>query len=127
MEAAVESLKGGKGLREASRLYNIPLESLKRRVTGMVEMDCRPGPATLLTKNEEDEIEHVQMADMGYGLTCEAHGVFLYIENVNEVILSKLERLVNGGFKDLKHVTQILLFICSRPCLIVGLCVPIKK
>lgn len=81
MEAAVESVKGGKGLREASRLYNVPIE---RWVTGMVEMDCRPGPATVLTKSEEDEIVHylIQMADMGYGLTREAvvHMVYLYVE-----------------------------------------------
>ena len=33
MEATVESVKGGKGLREASRLYNVSIESLRRRVT----------------------------------------------------------------------------------------------
>ena len=37
-------------------------------------MDCRPGPPTVLTKSEEDEIVQylIQMADMGYGLTREA-------------------------------------------------------
>ena len=84
MKAAVESVKGGKGLREASRLYNIPVESLQRRVTGMVDMDCRPGPPTVLTKSEEDEIVQylIQMADMGYGLTREAvmHMVYAYVD-----------------------------------------------
>ena len=84
MEAAVESVKGGKGLQEASRLYNVPVESLRRRVTGVVEMDCRPGPTTVLTKSEEDEIADylIQMADMGYGLTREAvmHMVYSYVE-----------------------------------------------
>ena len=30
MEAAVESVKGGKGLQEASRLYNVPVEFKKK-------------------------------------------------------------------------------------------------
>jgi hypothetical protein len=74
MEAAVRSVHDGKGLREASRLYNVPVETLRRRVTGKVEMDCRPGPPTVLTLEEEGEIVRylIQMADMGYGLTKEA-------------------------------------------------------
>ena len=49
MEAAVGSVHKGKGLREASRLYNVPVETLRRRVTGKMEMDCRPGPPSVLT------------------------------------------------------------------------------
>ena len=42
MLAAVEYVKQlGNPLREASRLYNVPLETLRRR-TGFVEIDCRP-------------------------------------------------------------------------------------
>ena len=37
MEAAVQSVQEGKGLREASRLYNVPVETLMRSVTGKVE------------------------------------------------------------------------------------------
>lgn len=48
MEAAVQSvLPGGRGLRESSRLYNVPVESLRRRVNGDVSIGCRPGPATV--------------------------------------------------------------------------------
>ena len=74
MEAAVQSVQEGKGLREASRLYNVPVETLRQRVTGKVELDCRPGPPTVLTQEEEGEIVRylIQMADMGYGLTKEA-------------------------------------------------------
>ena len=71
MKAAVQSVEEGHGLREASRLYNVPVETLRRRVTGKVDIDCRPGPRTVLTKEEEDKIAQylIKMADMGYGLT----------------------------------------------------------
>ena len=108
METAVECVKGSKGLREASRLYNLPVESLRRRVTGVVEIDCRPGPATELMKSEEDEIADylIQMAYMGYGLTREAV-IHMVLKNVNEAILSKMKRLVDGGLMDLKHIIPI--------------------
>jgi len=48
MEAAVKSVKDGMGLRQASRLYNVPLETMRRRVIGAVDMDCRPRPPTVL-------------------------------------------------------------------------------
>ena len=71
MEQAVSSVKNeGKGLREASRLYDVPVETLRRRVNGLVEMDCRPGPATVLLKEEEDQIYRylLEMCDMGFGV-----------------------------------------------------------
>ena len=41
MAAAVEQVqKQELSLREASRLYNIPLETLRRRVNGTVAIDC---------------------------------------------------------------------------------------
>ena len=74
MEEAVLCVKDGqKGLREASRLYNVPVETLRRRVNGTVGMNCKSGPPTILTKEEEDKLYDylVKMADMGYGLTRE--------------------------------------------------------
>lgn len=74
MEQAVSSVRDeGKGLREASRLYDVPVETLRRRVNGLVEMDCRPGPATVLLKEEEDQIYRylLEMCDMGFGLNRE--------------------------------------------------------
>ncbi len=44
MVDAVESVQDGKGPREVSRLYNVPVETLRRRVTGAVQMGCRSGP-----------------------------------------------------------------------------------
>ena len=74
----------GKGLTEAARLYNVPVETLRRRVTGKVDIDCCPGPPTVLTKEEEETIVCylIQMADMGYGLTREAvmHMVYIIVE-----------------------------------------------
>ena len=66
MEGAVKSVKEGKGLREASRSYGLPVETLRRRVLGAVEIDCRPGPPTIFTKEEEDTLcEYlITMADM---------------------------------------------------------------
>ena len=70
-EAVLSVSEGGKGLREASRMYNVPVETLRRRVTGAVEIECKPGPPTVLTKEEELKVYEylVSMADMGYGLT----------------------------------------------------------
>ena len=81
MAAAVQSVQDGKGLREASRLYNVPVETLRRRVTGKVDMECRPGPPTVLTQEEEDAIVRylIEMADMGYGLTREVVTKMVYV------------------------------------------------
>ena len=56
MYAAVKSVKEGMGLRVASRKYNVPVETLRRRVIGAVDMDCKPGPPTLLTSYEEEKL-----------------------------------------------------------------------
>ena len=68
----------------AARLYNVPVETLRRRVTGKVDIDCRPGPTTVLTKEEEETIVRylIQMAGLGFGLTKEAvmHMVYIIVE-----------------------------------------------
>ena len=73
MEAAYEAIIKGKGLREASRMHNVPVETLRRRVNGSVAVGCKPGPATILSDEEEDLLcEYIiNIADMGYGLTRE--------------------------------------------------------
>lgn len=57
------------GLREAFRKYNIPTETLKRRtcIAGLVSLDCRPGPPTVLTSEEEAQLAEycVTMANKG--------------------------------------------------------------
>ena len=74
MAAAVKSvLDDNNALRQAARLHNVPIETLRRRVNGSVEMNCKPGPGTVLTEEEEEKLSKylVQMADMGFGLTRE--------------------------------------------------------
>ena len=44
-------------IREASKLYNVPFETLRRRVNGSVIPGCKPGPATVLTEEEEEHLE----------------------------------------------------------------------
>ena len=67
--SSVMRIKKGKGLRDAVRLYNVPVEILTR-VNGSVTMDCKPGPATVLTKEEDKVAEYlIAMPDMGYGLS----------------------------------------------------------
>ena len=51
MEIAVASVREGTiGLREAARLYNLPIESLTKRFHDIVAIDCRPRPSTVLAK-----------------------------------------------------------------------------
>ena len=87
-EAVLCVKEGNESLREASRLYNVPLETLRRRVTGAVEMDCKPGPPTILTKEEEDKIYEylIKMSDMGYGLTREIvmHLAYMVAEKLHK-------------------------------------------
>ena len=73
MAAAIEMIEGGMGVREASRLYNLPYETLRRRVNHVVNVECRPGPPTVLTDEEEKQLADycVKMADMGFGLSRE--------------------------------------------------------
>ena len=74
MAAAVKHVEEhGFSLRESSRLYNVPLETLRRRVNGTVAVDCHPGPKTVLTEEEEAKLADylLQMSEMGYGLTRE--------------------------------------------------------
>jgi len=71
MKAAVASVVNETlGLREASRVYNIPVETIRRRVNGSVRMGCKPGPTAVLTDEEEDRLVSylISMADMGYGI-----------------------------------------------------------
>ena len=89
MAAAVEAYHSSEdlGLREAARYYNVPIETLRRRVTGKVELDCRPGPATVLTVEQEERLSHylIEMSEIGFGLTREdiMHLAFLIAEKFN--------------------------------------------
>jgi hypothetical protein len=68
MEEACKFVKN-----DTTRACNVPIETLRRRVIGAVDMDCRSGPPRVLTREEEAHIAEycVSMADMGFGLTRE--------------------------------------------------------
>ena len=54
MEAAFQYVKEQRGsLREASGLHGVPVETLRRRVNGMVDIDCKPGPSTNFASEEK--------------------------------------------------------------------------
>ena len=74
MEAATNGVQNeNMTIREASRLYNVPFETLRRSVNGSVKPGSKPGPATVLTEAEEEHLASylIQMADMGFGLSHE--------------------------------------------------------
>lgn len=50
---SLQELTGEMGQRESARAYNVPVETLRRWVAGIVTLDCRSGPSTLLTSEEE--------------------------------------------------------------------------
>ena len=58
-------------LREASRLYNVPFETLRRRANGSVKLGCKPGLSTVLSEEEEELLANylIQMSEMGFGLS----------------------------------------------------------
>jgi len=73
MEAAYRGVvEDAQLLREMSRLYNVPLETLRRRVNGTVMLGCKPGPGTILIDEEDLLCKYlIEISDMGYGLTKE--------------------------------------------------------
>lgn len=59
MQAAVLCVREErKSLWEAARLYNIPVETLKR-VNGTVPVICKPGLSTILTEEEGKLCEYL--------------------------------------------------------------------
>ena len=107
---AVKSVQEGKGLREASRLYNVPVETLRRRVLGEVDVVCRPGPPTVLTSIEEERLAVyiADMAEMGFGLSREDFYVWrlkLLMIQGNSILL-QMDWLDEHGSMVSSHVIQ---------------------
>ena len=57
--------------REASRLYNVSFETLRRSVNGSVKPGCKPGTSTVLSEEEEELLACylIGMSEMGFGLS----------------------------------------------------------
>ena len=70
MIVAVKAVEEGNGLRASARSFGVPVETLRRRITGSVSIDCRSGPKPILMKEEEDHLSQyvLKMCEMGYGL-----------------------------------------------------------
>ena len=52
VKAAVDQvIIEGMPLRESARLYNVPVETLRRRVNGTVTIECKSGPKTVLNEH----------------------------------------------------------------------------
>ena len=69
MKCAVIAVQEGNGLRSEARMFNVPLKTLRRRVVGSVFIDCKPGPKTVLTKEEDLIFRYcINMCEMGYGI-----------------------------------------------------------
>ena len=71
LEASNSVVHDNMSLREASRLYNVPFETLRRRVSGSVKLGCRPGLSTVLSEEEEELLARylIEMSEMGFGLS----------------------------------------------------------
>ena len=87
--AAIHSIESGMAVRKVARVYNIPYETFPWKVNHLVSSDCRPGPPTVLSDNEEEQLAAycVKMVDMGFGL---AH---------NDVMLMAFRIAENSGRK----------------------------
>ena len=70
MKRAIDAVtRQHKGLRQAAREYGVPVTTLKRHVDCSLAPDCKPGPASTLTKEEEEKlVNHIMtMAQKGFG------------------------------------------------------------
>ena len=66
-------IQSGSSLRQAAKLYNVPVKTLRRRFNGTVTLDCKPGLSTVLTADKEQCLADymIEMADCGFGLVSE--------------------------------------------------------
>ena len=108
VEAMSEALKAvklnEKGVRQAAREFDVPVTTLKRRVDGEVPLNAKPGPPTVLTKEEDKLCNYCfAMCDMGYGLTVEdvKRVAFEIASNSAGHTRSKTEKLAEIGTRAL--------------------------
>ena len=89
---AVKSIEDdGKGLRKATCIYNVPVETLQRQVVCITSLDAKPGWDTVLTSEEERRLAQyiIDMYNMGFGLSRQdvMRAAYLIVENLVENIL----------------------------------------
>ena len=71
MKKAIEAVATQKkSLRQAAREYGVPATTLKRKIDTSLPAEAKPGPPTVLSKEEEERLVSyiITMAQMGFGL-----------------------------------------------------------
>ena len=56
LKQALEAIEQGKSLRKVSSTFGVPKSTLHAKYNGYTPIDCRKGPTTILTKEEEEKI-----------------------------------------------------------------------
>ena len=72
MKKAIEAVAmQKKSLRQAAREYGVPATTLKRRIDTSLPAEAKPGPQTVLSKEEEERLVSyiITMAQIGFGLS----------------------------------------------------------
>ena len=71
MQNAINSVKAGSSLFTASKDHGIPYTTLYEKVKGIRSLDARPGPPTILSIDEENEIVSwiFKMSKMGFPIS----------------------------------------------------------
>ena len=130
MLAATSSVvQDNMSLREASRLYNVPFETLRRRVNGSVKQGCKPGPGTALSEEEEERLASylIQMSEMGFGLSRDrVMHLAVLSRKPNESIHSKMKKQVERGLMASVDVIQNLPFVRHNLCHTAGHCLQLQ-
>lgn len=68
---AVQAVTDGQPIMQAAAAYSISQQSLRRRLSGEVQIEARNGPDTILSREEEQAVVDatIHMANAGIGLT----------------------------------------------------------
>ena len=83
MAQAIECAKSGTAsYNKAAELYGVPNSILKDRLSGCVEVGCRPGPKPYLHRSEEEELTSHLLSASTIGLGKTRYEVMRIVEGV---------------------------------------------
>lgn len=73
MEKAVNEVKGGRSMRDASKAFRVPYATLHSRVKGTYSLNIRPGPSSVLAFDEEKKLVNwiIHLSKCGFPVTKE--------------------------------------------------------
>ena len=96
------------------------MQTLRRLTTGTVAVDCKPGPSTVLTKEEEDclNVYLIQMTEIGFGLSREDVMQMAYniVDRSGQTHPFKDEKVGGCGLRRLGHDITDSLFAHHNHC-----------